>query len=515
MIKLKKLAVVAGTSCVVLLTVTAGYKAFAQSTEEPTISEGIYIETLDVGGMTEEQAVKALDEYAADLSDKEVVVTVGDKETKTSLKDLGYKCKENDTVEEAMAYGKSGNFIKRYKDMKDLKNEPKVFELEFGLEMDKVTEFVADKCVKFEQKPVNAKLSRENGKFIVTESKTGIAVDADATAKAIVSAVEEDDIKNTEVKVEAVVTTKEPKYTSEQLKLCKDVLGTFSTTYASSSSSRANNLANGARLINGSIIWPGKTFSTSKTMSPITVANGYTIAGAYQNGVVVDSVGGGVCQVATTLYNAALLSELEIVERANHSMIVGYVKPSMDAAISGDYKDLKIKNNTDAPIYIEGHTEGRTITFTIYGHETRDTSKRTIEYESEVISTISPGGEVVKKDSSKPKTYRHVEQSAHIGYVARLWKIVYENGKQVSREKVNDSSYKAEPAHVVVGTKDTKPSPSPKKDNKKDNKKDTKKDNNNKKNDTKKTPAPAPTQAPAPDPTPDAPETPDNSEGTE
>ena len=86
---------------------------------------------------------------------------------------------------------------------------------------------------------------------------------------------------------------------------------------------------------------------------------------------MVDSIGGGVCQISTTLYNAALRAELEITQRQNHSMIVTYVKPSEDAAIAGTYKDLKITNNYQTPIYVEGLTEGRTLTFTIYGQETR------------------------------------------------------------------------------------------------------------------------------------------------
>ena len=87
--------------------------------------------------------------------------------------------------------------------------------------------------------------------------------------------------------------------------------------------------------------------------------NGYANAAAYENGQVVDSIGGGVCQISTTLYNAALLAEMEIVQRQNHSMIVTYVDPSNDAAIAGTYKDLKIKNPYDTPIYIEGYTSGK------------------------------------------------------------------------------------------------------------------------------------------------------------
>ena len=94
---------------------------------------------------------------------------------------------------------------------------------------------------------------------------------------------------------------------------------------------------------------------------------------------MVDSLGGGICQVSTTLYNAVLLSELEVTERHNHSMIVTYVDPSADAAIAESAgKDFKFVNNTDHPIYIDGHCENKNITFTIYGVETRSAEREVI-----------------------------------------------------------------------------------------------------------------------------------------
>ena len=126
----------------------------------------------------------------------------------------------------------------------------------------------------------------------------------------------------------------------------------------------------------------------------MTAAGGYELAGAYENGQTVQSYGGGVCQVSTTLYNAVLKAELEVTQRSNHSMIVTYVKPSMDAAIAGDYKDLKFVNNLDAPIYIEGYTVGKDIYFNIYGQETRP-SNRKVTYESEVVSEEDPGTQFV------------------------------------------------------------------------------------------------------------------------
>ena len=244
------------------------------------------------------------------------------------------------------------------------------------------------------------------------------------------------------------VETDYPRGSEEELSRVKDVLGTFTTSYATSNGNRSQNISNGASLINGTVLYPGDSFSTYEVVSPFTRDNGYEMAGSYLNGQVVDSLGGGICQVSTTLYNAVLLSELEVVERSNHSMIVTYVDPSADAAIAGTYKDFKFKNNTDAPIYIEGATAGKQITFTIYGEETRP-ANRTIKYVSQTLSTTDPGA-VIVADPGQPIGYR-VVSGAHRGVVAELYKHVYVDGVEESVTKVNKSSYNASPRTVVIG----------------------------------------------------------------
>lgn len=141
-------------------------------------------------------------------------------------------------------------------------------------------------------------------------------------------------------------------------------------------------------------------------------------------------------------------------------MTVSYVKPSMDAAISGTSKDLRFKNNTDAPIYIEANASSGRLTFNIWGHETRP-KNRTIEYVSEVVETIQPGKDVITEDPTLPSTYRRVESSAHQGCRANLYKVVYVDGVQQSKEKINSSYYSAAPNYITVGTKVEEPKPTP------------------------------------------------------
>lgn len=157
-----------------------------------------------------------------------------------------------------------------------------------------------------------------------------------------------------------------------------------------------------------------------------------------------------MCQISTTLYNASLRAELEITQRQNHSMIVTYVKPSEDAAIAGTYKDLKITNNYTTPIYVEGYTSGKTLTFTIYGKETRP-ANRTFKFVSETLSTTDPGAPKEEIDPTMAPGTRKQVQSAHRGYKSRLWKYVYIDGVEQSKEILHTDTYNASKAIVKVG----------------------------------------------------------------
>ena len=143
-------------------------------------------------------------------------------------------------------------------------------------------------------------------------------------------------------------------------------------------------------------------------------------------------------------------AELGIEERFCHSMVVHYVEPSEDAAIAGTYKDLKFKNDKDTPIYIEGSADGATLTFTVYGEETRP-ANREVSFESEIVKKIDSRTKYVS-DGSKKIGYRASSGSSHTGYIAKLWKIIKIDGKEQSREEFNSSEYKSTNIVVSIGT---------------------------------------------------------------
>ena len=436
-----------GLLLALVLAGMGGREALAREKQKETIHTGVYADEIDLSGMTVEEAEQEVIAYMDRLGEETLTLEIFDEQVQVTLGELGLECTNLKVVEEAAQLGKTGNAIKRYKERRDLEHENKIYKLDWMLDSNLVLDFVNTECVKFDSEAEDATLRRVNGAFEIVGGNTGTKLDIEGSVKMIMDYIENEwDKENGRITLP--VETDYPRGSEEELSRVKDVLGTFTTSYSTSNGARSQNVANGAKLINGTVLYPGDTFSAYEVVSPFTTENGYEMAGSYLNGKVVDSLGGGICQVSTTLYNAVLLSELEVVERSNHSMIVTYVDPSADAAIAGTYKDFKFKNNTDAPIYIEGATANKQITFTIYGEETRP-SNRTVKYVSQTLSTTDPGILIVA-DPGQPIGYRVVE-SAHRGVQAELYKHVYVNGVEESVTKVNKSTYNASPRTVVIG----------------------------------------------------------------
>ncbi len=421
------------------------------SAEENRILPGIYVEDMSLEGKTAQEARKMLEDYIAELCNKEItLVAVGGNGVTITPTDIGFAWSNQEIVDEAAQIGQSGNVVQRYKAAKDLENKNIVYNLEFDIDRELTAHILEERCSVYNLKAMDATLSRQDDGFVVLPGQTGQVVD-EAVSTELLYDFFNGAWDGENASVELAIVVDESRGTQEELMKVKDVLGTFSTSFKTSGSSRSANVRNGCSLINGTILYPGDEFSTYEAVSPFSTANGYYMAGSYLNGQVVDSLGGGICQVSTTLYNAVLLAELEVTERHNHSMIVSYVDPSADAAIAeSSGKDFKFVNNTEAPIYIEGYTtDDKQIFFTIYGMETRDSSRK-VSYESEVISKTYPDTEVIYTDPAAPIGSISV-QSAHVGYKANLWKVVTENGQEISREMVNSSTYKMVPRYATVG----------------------------------------------------------------
>jgi vancomycin resistance protein YoaR len=418
-----------------------------------TIANGIFIGDVDVSGMTKEEAITAVNSYIEQLGQKNITLKGKDETQRLTVQagafGLGFANPE--VVDEAYGLGKEGNIIQRYKAMKDIQNNGHHYDLQYSFNDDAIYQILDVDCASFNVSKVNYTLTKTDSGFVVSDGQVGYILDEKSSLANIKNYIQ-NEWNHEDGEIDIAIEEDAPLGSYETLSKVGDVLGTYTTSYKSSGSARSANVANGCSLINGKTIYPGEEFSVLDTITPFTEANGYFPAGSYLNGLVVESVGGGICQVSTTLYNAVLKAELEVTERHNHSMIINYVDPSMDAAIAeSGGKNFKFVNSSEYPIYIEGYTTSdKHITFTIYGVETRPASHK-VEYKSEVLETIPAGADQIVADASQP-IGSISSQAAHIGYKAQLWKITYEDGVETGREVINSSNYKMVPKIVTVGT---------------------------------------------------------------
>ena len=422
----------------------------AQAAEQETILDGVYIGPIDVSGLTEAQARAKVEALVEEMNSQRLTVKIGDSQDTLPMWDAEFAWTNTDAPEKAVQLGKSGNIVERFKQLHTLEEEPYVIPFERSVSEDMIRGFVGQEAVAHNKKAVNVGLVRnDDGTFTITPSEDGIKVEEETSVQNILKYITEDWQGETP-QCEMTMTVLKPKGSAEELEKVKDVLGEGSTDFSSSSSSRAKNVINGTNKINGHVIYPGEEFSVLSALVPFNEENGYDPAPSYNSGKTEDSFGGGICQVSTTLYLAVLRSELEVVRRSNHSMSVTYVKPSMDAAIAEGAKDFVFRNNTDAPIYIYANADNRTVTMRIYGEETRDPDRK-VTFESEVIKEEEPEGVKLTANIHYGLGHVRVVSGAHKGVEAVLWKIVTENGEEVSREQINESHYQMTQETYEIG----------------------------------------------------------------
>ncbi|HAE44599.1 MAG TPA: hypothetical protein DCG37_03225 [Lachnospiraceae bacterium] len=426
-----------------------------QTNPNAVILDGVKIGSVDVSGMNEEQATAAVNAHVAEMQNSVMTARADGQEMVIAVSDLGFNWTNPNVVSKALSLGRRGNILERYKVRKDLSANGVELPIEREFSSDAMHAFISQCAVTANRAPVeNALTLNGDGTLSVVEGVNGIVVDESASYSAMVLYM------NTGWRGGApdfnlVTEVIPPSRDKEQLARVKDIIGTGDTDYSGSSPEREQNIVNGTQLISGIILMPGEQFSLLEHVVPFSAENGYAPAPSYAEGSVIDTFGGGICQVSTTLYLAVLQAELQVDERFCHSMMVHYIEPSKDAAISEEGgKDLKFTNNTDAPIYLYGTAGGGALHFSIYGVETRPAG-RTVNYISNVLSQTDVQF-IFIPDENLPAGTIIQSGEPHIGYEAELWKETVENG-EMTREWVNESSYRMTPITYTVGVQTADP----------------------------------------------------------
>ncbi|HOP99445.1 MAG TPA: VanW family protein [Acetivibrio clariflavus] len=287
-----------------------------------------------------------------------------------------------------------------------------------------------------DQKEVNASAIFQNGKVIFNEEVIGKNVDIDKNLNMIENILLEKNFSPIELIVEDIY----PRVRYSDISVISKVISVFSTSFNPQKVDRSYNIKLACDRINNIILLPGDTFSMDKALGPRTISNGYRNAPVIVKGKILEGVGGGVCQVTTTLYVAVLKSKLEVVERKPHSMPLSYVEPGQDATISEGYIDFKFKNNKDYPILISAQVSGGNIIIRIVGIE--EETNQTVRLKSVVVKKLNPEKEIVVFDENVPVGEVVVEKAAVTGQKVVVYRETYDqNNKLIEREKISEDTY--------------------------------------------------------------------------
>ena len=200
---------------------------------------------------------------------------------------------------------------------------------------------------------------------------------------------------------------------------------------------------------------PGETFSFNDVVGPRTEEAGFQEAGTYVGNKVEPGIGGGICQVSTTLYRAVMRANIRSTERTNHSMAVGYALPGLDATVAYGYLEYKFTNPYDFPILIQGYTAGKVVTYNIYGDSSALQGK-TYDMVNEILETLPPETKIIDDPTIDEGTEIN-EGGGMTGYKAKSYQVTYENGVEVNREKISTDTYNKVDIVIKKGTKPVTP----------------------------------------------------------
>ena len=432
--------------CIAAILGLAGWQAvryqdfltMKSAVAEQGFYDGTTVEGIDVSDMTLESALAY---WEAEVEPAYAQRTVSlDNGTTLTAAQLGYSSDYAAVLARAWNAGQTGSLEERYARIAERQAQPASYSVTRTLYTDSAIESFAESMAAQIDRPAqDAALESfdvDSFQFNYVEEVAGSRLDTQALARDIAQALDAGG-GSVALSVESI----QPEVTVASLSSQYGMIAYAVTNASSSSSNRLTNIALSLELINGTRLDPGETFSFNETVGERTTDRGFKVATAYSSGEVTEEVGGGICQVSTTLFNAAVKSDMEIVERHNHSLTVSYVDLGKDAAVDWGNKDLRFTNTGDEPVYIVCLlTDDKRVRIGFFGKLLPNGESITVE--GETTGTI--GYETVYQPNlSFPSGYSEVTQRGRNGYTAVAYKIRWDaEGNQISSELLCSSTYR-------------------------------------------------------------------------
>lgn len=476
------------------------------------IVSGVSIKGIDVSGLSKEEAKGKLETIINEKKSKDISIKYKEYESNISPTLLEVNYNIDKTIEEAYSIGRKDNiFVNNFNILFALIAK-KDINIEIDINDEIITKSIEDISSKLPGAVVDSSYYIEEDNLIITKGKEGITIEKNKLIEKIknmlndfnhneyfieipvinkvpdeinvdkiheeiykeakdayytkepftiypeVNGIDFDvnEAKNilSEEKEEYIIklTITKPKVTIEQIgtEAFPDQLAIFTTRYDASNTGRTTNLRLACQKINGKVILPGETFSYNKILGERTIAAGYKEAKIYSNGEVVDGIGGGICQISSTLYNAVVMSNLEITERRNHQFVTSYVEAGRDATVVYGMTDFKFKNTRKYPIKLNASIKNGIATIAVYG--IKEDTEYTISFSTRTIATIPYGTKYVEDSSIQVGTEK-IKQKGANGIQTETYKITSLNGKVISRTLLSKDTYNPMQKIIIKGTK--------------------------------------------------------------
>ncbi|MGB4524772.1 MAG: VanW family protein [Bacillota bacterium] len=413
---------------------------------EPEIFGDVWVEEIDLSSMTRSQAEEALHRYIDEVISQQIVLAFGDEAWQLDPADIGLSVFVGEIVERALAVGRTGNWLERLKFRilrpRERVNIPLIMSVDEGRFRDFVFALMTDIYVAPEDA---AFVINPDDTVSVRPSNTGRYLDPEDLGNHI----KEVALKRTDRTVVLNVKPMVPALTTEQANAMniRECIGRFSTNFNPENKPRVHNIREAARAIDGVILGPGETFSFNEIVGPRSAEAGYLEAPVMVDDDLVPGIGGGICQVSSTLYNAVLLANLSIVARSNHSMLPSYIQAGRDAAVAYDYMDFKFRNDGSSHILVKLIVADNSITAKVYGYAPDG-------YHVSIVASVDekiPPGTVTVEDPSLAPGDEVVDDEGAWGYVVTVYRVITKDGVELSRERVSKDRYRARPKRILVG----------------------------------------------------------------
>ncbi len=421
--------------------------AVVQGTEAKLV-KGSQVGVVEVGGLTILEAQKKLRLWWETAKLEKLTLTIKDKSLKKTFTpgELGVSVDDVASIAQIPLEGLVGQVLTKPEISKfPLKTKPVLFDIK-TLNAS-VKESYGD--------PGPARVKFVSGKIVREPEKPRFTLDDSALAEAVVKGILDDQIVTIPIK-------EEPKrITDEVLNQITDVVSEFSTNFSADNRPRSNNIKLASGKLNGIVIMPGEKMGFNETVGERTLKGGYKVAGVYINGKHDTGIGGGICQVSTTLYNATLFANLKVLERTNHSMPVPYVPLGRDATVNYGAQNLVIENSTTTPIVVASQYQPGKLTFRILGKKEEGLEVKIFQGR---IRTSSASTRREYDPRLAPGTTK-VQHNGDNRYV-QTFRTVYKNGVKVGTETLKDSFYNGGGTIISYGPKAppkpaTPPAPTP------------------------------------------------------